>query len=168
MNRSHAPHPARIVAGYTLIELMLTVAILGVALSIAAPLLQDTVRNQRVRAAATSVMSTFMVARSEAQRFGVEVSIVAPGNDFNRGWCVVFGSAAECDLADPDNNVMRVQTPLAGVIMPSGAAGARVVLSRTGRLAAPVSVTIVNDGGPVVARRCVDVAASGSVTVRAC
>lgn len=141
---------------------MVTMGVVAVVMAIAAPQLTGMIASQRIKAASVAVMTTMTAARSEAQRFGAEVSVVAPGNDFNRGWCVVFGSTADCDLSNPDPNVMRVQEPLPGVTMPTGVA--RMVLTRAGRLAAPATVAIADDQS--VVRRCVLIEVSGSVSSR--
>lgn len=149
-------------SGFTLFELMVTMAVVGIVLAIGMPSFSDILRSQRVKAASVAVMTTLSAARSEAVRFGVDVSIVAPSNDFNDGWCVVFGSTAACDLTAPAVEVMRVQPPIGGVTMPTGQA--RVVVSRAGRLAGALSVPIADDLG--VLRRCVLVEVSGAVTSR--
>lgn len=154
--------PVRRARGFTLFELMVTMGVVAVVMAIGVPQLTELVRSQRIKAASVAVMTTMTTARSEAMRFGVEVSVVAPGNDFNQGWCVVFGSTADCDLANPDPNVMRVQEPLPGITMPTGVA--RVVLTRSGRLAAPATVPIADDDS--VVRRCVQIEVSGSVSSR--
>lgn len=137
-------------------------AVVGVVMAIGMPSFTEILRSQRVKAASVAVMTTLSAARSEAVRFGVDVSIVAPGDDFNDGWCVVFGSTADCDLSAPANEVMRVQPPLGGVTMPGSMA--RVVVSRAGRLASATSVSIADDLG--VLRRCVLIEVSGAVTSR--
>lgn len=149
-------------SGFTLFELMVTMAVVGVVLAIGMPSFNEVLRSQRVKAASVAVMTTLSAARGEAERFGVEVSIVAPGDNFNDGWCVVFGSAADCDLSAPADEVMRVQPPIGGVTMP--ASQARVIVNRAGRLAAAMSVPIADDLG--VLRRCVLIEVSGAVTSR--
>lgn len=164
MMRQYHPLRMRRAQGFTLFELMVTMGLVAIVMAIGAPQLTELVRSQRIKAASVAVMTTMTAARSEAMRFGVEVSVVAPGNDFNQGWCVVFGSTAGCNLSNPDPNVMKVQEPLPRVTMPTGVA--RVVFTRSGRLAAPLTVSIADDQSPPVVYRCVQIEVSGAVASR--
>lgn len=53
-------------AGFTLIELVVVIAIAGIAMSIAVPAVGDWVRNQRIRTASFDVYAALVFARSEA------------------------------------------------------------------------------------------------------
>lgn len=162
MSRPNASSSIQKSHGFTLFELMITMSIVGIVLAIGLPSFNEVLRSQRVKAASVAVMTTLSAARSEAVRFGVDVSIVAPADDFNDGWCVVFGSTAACDLASPADEVMRVQPPMGGVTMPASLA--RMIVNRAGRLGAATSVAIADDLG--VLRRCVLIEVSGAVTSR--
>jgi type IV fimbrial biogenesis protein FimT len=61
-------------AGFTLIELMITVVLLGILLSIAAPSFQAMILNNRVRNAAESVVNGIQQARAEAVARNASVS----------------------------------------------------------------------------------------------
>lgn len=52
--------------GFTLLELMLVVGIVGLLLAIAVPAMGDFIRNSRITGAANDVMAGFHLARSEA------------------------------------------------------------------------------------------------------
>lgn len=152
-------------SGFTLFEMMLVVAIIGVVTAIAAPSIEDSLRTQRVRAASSAMMATIMTARSEAMKYGTVVSIV-PGKvgsavNLNNGWCIVFGDTADCVLALPAANVMHAQVPFPSVQMPTGA---RLVFSGNGRVPSRTTFAIADDRG--VTRRCVSVEVSGAVGLK--
>lgn len=63
-------------AGFTLIELMVTISVLAVMLGIAAPLLIDFVRNNKVRAVAGTLQNGLRTAQAEAVRRSQQVVFV--------------------------------------------------------------------------------------------
>jgi prepilin-type N-terminal cleavage/methylation domain-containing protein len=93
--------------GFTLIELMITVAILGVLALWAVPNVRTFIQNARMTGTANELLSDILVARQEAQRRGVPVTICASAN------------GADCDAAGADW--------LNGWIITQPAAGTRVL-----------------------------------------
>ena len=79
----HAPGRVR---GVTLVELLITVAVLAVGLSLAAPSFNQQVANYRVRSAAESVVNGLNFARGEAIRRNTPVSFTLAGS--GAGWTV--------------------------------------------------------------------------------
>ncbi|HZF82404.1 MAG TPA: GspH/FimT family pseudopilin [Burkholderiaceae bacterium] len=63
-------------SGFTLIELMVTISVLAVLLGIAAPLLIDFVRNNKVRAVANTLQNGLRTAQAEAVRRSQQVVFV--------------------------------------------------------------------------------------------
>lgn len=78
--------------GFTLVELMTTVSVMAIALAIAAPSLTGFVRSSKVRSAQSELVSSMMLARSEAAKRGVTIGMAATasgtGNEFGGGWKV--------------------------------------------------------------------------------
>jgi type IV fimbrial biogenesis protein FimT len=72
------------------------VVIVAIIVVIAAPALSQALANQRLRAAATDLMSALLVARSEAIKRGVQMR-VAPlvEHDWTSGWRVVAADSGE-------------------------------------------------------------------------
>lgn len=56
--------------GFTLVELMVTVAIIGVAMALALPAIAQAMRDRRIQQAGISFMDTFRVARARAMMRG--------------------------------------------------------------------------------------------------
>ena len=75
--------------GFTLVELLTVVSILAILAAVAMPSLADALVMQRLRAAGTDLMSSLLLARSEAikRRVIVEVKPLS-GNDWRTGWRV--------------------------------------------------------------------------------
>lgn len=118
---SVAPKPFAGQHGFTLLELMITITVLVILMTIGVPSYQSTVRNNCAVSGANSLLSIFTVARSEAQRRGRTVT-VCPGNSDGTG-CATSGTAWEASLVafvDTDKNhkldsgeeLIRSLTPL--------------------------------------------------------
>lgn len=78
--------------GFTLIELMVTIAILAILMTVAVPSFVEFTRNNRVTSQTNDLVTAFNYARSEASRRSQPVSLSASGADFNAGWCVHTGA----------------------------------------------------------------------------
>jgi len=78
--------------GLTLIELMTTLSVLVISLALAAPALTSFVRGNRLMAAQSDLVSSLMLARSEAARQGASVGVEAllplADGGFANGWRV--------------------------------------------------------------------------------
>lgn len=92
-----APRQPGAVLGFTLIELMVVVAIMGVFASLAAPSMTSLIRNNRVQSEASSLVSDLQLARNEAIKRGSPVAVcpAAAGgasclsaNTWQNGWIV--------------------------------------------------------------------------------
>ena len=101
--------------GFTLLELMITIGILGVLMGIAAPSLRDLVMNAAVTNQANDLMSAFAVARSEAIKRGVRTGICTSTNgtsctnsQWHQGW-IVFLDADANGVVDGGTTPIKVQ-----------------------------------------------------------
>lgn len=152
---SSARHPFRS-AGFTLVELMVTIAIMGVLLGIALPAYNEFVINQRVRGASMDLLSTLLLARSEAIKQNGNVSVVPVSGTTNwtSGWRIVGTDGATVRSQDSYNNI-QISASFSTV----GATS--VVFDRTGR-ATDNGVT-VEVGGPTAnyAKRCISLGLTG-------
>lgn len=109
--------------GLTLIELMITIAVLAVGLSLAAPSFTVQVSNYRVRAAAESMLNGLNYARTEAVRRNRPVSFtLSPSGS---GWSV--------DQISPAQTLQtRADGETAGLTVVSSSTSRAVTFTSTG------------------------------------
>jgi len=74
----------RRVAGFTLVELMITIAVIALLLVLGVPTMRGVIENGRIRTAGESLKYGLMLARAEAVRLNAQVELVT-GAD---GWQV--------------------------------------------------------------------------------
>lgn len=86
-------------AGFTLPELLIVLAIVGVLLAAAMPGLRTYTQNQQLAGAATAFLGALNLARSEAIRRGVRVDL-APrdGGRWENGWVVFVNKPGDGNL----------------------------------------------------------------------
>ncbi len=127
-------HRDRFESGYTLLELMTAVAILGVLLGIAVPGFQEYTRNSAATAAQNDLVTSITLARSEAllRSRGVAVcastdSLTCSGStDWSTGW-IVFTDGGVAGVVDAADRLLRVgSTAVNNVVLVSDARNAAV------------------------------------------
>lgn len=100
-------------AGVTLIELMITVAIMGILAAIAVPNFVKMVASSRVKSATADLVADFAYARSEAKKRSVRVGVARPNDLWQGGWLVFVD--ADKNGYDADDEVLKMVTkPLYG------------------------------------------------------
>lgn len=134
-----ATPPAENQYGFTLIELIITMAILAVVIGMAVPSFQSLSAEQRVKAASESLAMSILFARSEAikRRAGVDVSQL--DSSWNNGWEVKQGT-----------NVLRKDS-VSGVTI-TGISNSSLSLNRNGRLSSAFSFVICDSAGKATKR----------------
>lgn len=159
--------------GFTIIEVLFTVAILGILIMVAAPTFGEWLQSQQLRAAAEASINGLQVARSEAIRRNLPVQIVftAP----QTGWAVTEQPPIATFIQGRDANEGSPNAQLA--VTPAGAT--TVTFTPLGGITAnadgSASVTrldITNPFGgacaPGGAMRCLRVVITGGGTIRMC
>jgi type IV fimbrial biogenesis protein FimT len=81
--------------GFTLVELMVTVAVLAILAAVAMPSLTAFTARNRLSALSSDFVSSLALARAEAARAGLPVLVLpatggVTGNEFAKGWNVVL------------------------------------------------------------------------------
>lgn len=142
-------------AGFTIIELMLAVAVAGVLAAVALPSLNILITNQRVRGVTTDLVASLIYARSEAIKRNAQVSLVPNGGNWATGWTVQVSGAT-----------LRAQDALTGITT-TGPVG-NVIYRGNGRLpgAAQIQFTFRSSDTSEVTMRCVVIDASGRPSIQ--
>lgn len=162
-------------SGFSLVEVMITLALIGIAMGIAIPSIQTLLSTQKMKTAAFDLVTTVMQARSEALKWGVptlgipEISMVASVGGLSEGWCVTFTSASTCKVLDatgPGPAVMLANKATSRITY--SALPKPVVFGHSGRLlsgagfaAAPVRI-LVQDADGYATARCVVIDSNGN------
>ena len=133
--------------GFTLIEMMTTLSVLAVSLALAAPALSGFIRGNRVRAAQGELVSSLMLARSEAARRGVPVGVearaIATDGGFARGWTVWIDANANGTLDNGEATLRSVPDFGAGITLTAANDVRDIVYSPRGFLAGGTAVTVI-------------------------
>lgn len=93
-------------AGFTLVELMLVIAVLAVIVSIGAPSFSTLIKNYRLSSATNDVVGALHFARAEAVRRGRNVEVTSITNTLTDGIRVWYD--ADSDNAFDDGEELRV------------------------------------------------------------
>jgi type IV fimbrial biogenesis protein FimT len=174
--------PIRKVTGFTLIELVVTVAIAAIVLTIGVPSFQQLIADNRITAQVNQFVTSLNIARSEAVKRNSRVRVCkssdgatcAASGDWQQGWMVFSdldndgtvdtdGDANNCEQTE-DCIINVVSGPLAGSATLTSTASSVVFLS-SGSISAAASFThtILHCSGQQ--KRTISVASIGRISV---
>jgi type IV fimbrial biogenesis protein FimT len=155
-------HLRHVQTGFTLVELVVTVAIVGVLLTLAVPSFRDVFLTTHVRGGASDLQTALYFARSEAIKRACNVDVDAAGSPkkWELGWTVKLqNTGGTCD-----GTVLRNQNALSDQL--SSMSGATITYRSDGRLVAqPASAIVFKTANPKITARCVVVDLSGRPAV---
>jgi type IV fimbrial biogenesis protein FimT len=75
-------------AGFTMIEMLVAMGVLGILIAVAGPALSGMASSQQVRSASYDIYSTLTHARSEALTRNASVTVAPTEGDWARGWTI--------------------------------------------------------------------------------
>lgn len=103
-------------SGFTIYELMITMLIIGVILTLGVPNLAEFTQNSRLTSASNDLHSSFQLARSEAARAKTNITICSSANSldpaavcggtFNDGWIIFIDTNGDL-VHDVGENIVR-------------------------------------------------------------
>lgn len=107
--------------GFTLLELMIGLLVSAILLVVAVPAFRSVLQQNRVASAVNSLVGALALARSDAVKRGVQVTICPSGGGTNcnsaapwqNGW-LVFTDGGTTGTVDGTDQILRVGQPVAG------------------------------------------------------
>lgn len=161
-------------SGFTLIELMVVIALVAILGAIAIPSYQSSIANNRVSAEVDRVAMDMSYARSEAVKRGIPVSVCpstgcAASSNWDQGWIVFqddngdlsgFGTATTAN-----GKLLKQESPFSGkdTLVPETSLGQGVTFDRNGYTKASGKLILADSTGTTSFRRCIKFA-TGSWT----
>jgi len=174
--------------GFNLIEVLVTLAVLGILIALGAPSLAEWLQTQQIRAATEAVLNGMQVARGEAIRRNLAVQMVLEPP--TSGWTICEATVEPCDSTtlttdatlviqsrSPDEGTSNANvTPVAADLVTAAVA---VTFSPLGSVVTNFNASptlaradvlnsrsaCIADGGPM---RCLRVVVTGGGSVRMC
>lgn len=139
--------------GFSMIEMMVGIAILGILAALAAPDFSATIKRYRIKSTADELRASFLLARSTAVTRGRPVIIrstgACVGNDWSCGW-EMFVDVDSNGALNGTEAIMQVTTGQAGYSLTRTGNGTLMTIDRWGRPTAPIQTFVANPPGGVV------------------
>ncbi len=154
--------------GFTVIELLITVAIVGVLVGLAAPSFKRTIQSTTIASSVNTFLADLRFARSEAVRLGGGVVMCrsedpegaalcaatngsgASGNGWVSGWIIFQDRDNDGARTAATEPLLRIQASNSSIdqILEGGGNSTRIRFTATGRLLDAASATSMHFGGP--------------------
>lgn len=159
--------------GFTLLELMVAVAVLSILLGLGVPAFTDTIRNNQIAAAGGDLVGALTLARNEALKRSVQVSVCAAadqdtcaaGTDWSNGWIVFVDDTGAPGVIDAgDTPLQNWSAPARGVSVIS-AIDAAISFTPRARARSAQQFSITKAGCSGSQRRLIDLSRAGRIGI---
>jgi type IV fimbrial biogenesis protein FimT len=141
------------VAGFTLVELMVTISVLAILVGLSMPSFGEVIAKQRLKASASDLQLALLQTRSEAVKRNTSVTLASLDASWTSGWKIL-------DPAGPTANpALETWSAPGKVIVTATPPIAAVVYHGNGRVGTTVAFTLTTTATTLA--RCVYVAAGG-------
>lgn len=157
--------------GFTLVELMIVIAIAAVLLALAIPSFRTTRERAALRSAASGLYTAFERARTEAQLRNSPVAVCpqtagatspscASGGNYSNGWVVY-----QVSVGPTGNGVFQFQGAVSSLATISNTPSTLFTFDGNGRASAALNLFVASTNPGLNSNRCVRVARSGRVAI---
>jgi type IV fimbrial biogenesis protein FimT len=142
--------------GFTMLELMIAIAIVGILSALAAPALMTMVATQRIKSATFDLYAAVTYARSEAIKRNTAVTITPTAGDFAKGYTLAAGAVVlRTNVGSPAVTIVSVPPPTVAL-----------AFDGFGRLTSAASPLELTPASSSVPRRCLVLSPSGRASIR--
>lgn len=150
--------------GFTVIELMVTLAILAIMMGLGVPSFRAFISSQKIKNGSYELMSTLVLARSEAVKRNTSVTVTPSSSTaWNNGWTVTGAGAT---LHSQDSIAGLTVTTYTNSTCTTAGTVASIVYANTGRAAASTCYKFTADNTST--SKCVKVDLTGIPTSGTC
>ena len=143
--------------GFTIIELMITVAVVGVLAAVALPSFNYTIKNNRVKTTASDLHTSLLLARSEAIKRNADVTVTINSS----GWVVSYDDAGTTKILSQKNDMPPDVTSSCYIDNTAQSMPQAVVFNRSGRPNHLLEMRYSSSALSTVPLRCVSLSLSG-------
>lgn len=159
--------------GFTLLELMVAIAVFAVLLAVGVPSFIQIIRNNRITAQANELISALNVARIESIKRGIPVSVCSSTNaaacaadtNWATGWILFTDAAGTAGQVDGGDVLVQVWPAVAGGLQ-LNSSRAFIQYTSTG-MTSPVAAAdfdLFKTGAPADTARCIAISTTGRVS----